>query len=123
MIQVLFINNVGGWEVILILLFILMFFGAKSIPGLARTLGRGMREIQHASDEIKREIKATGDNIKKDMQIGDQVNQIVQDIERQPKQLLDQIEETVEFTKRDMEQQISKLDEKKDDTKIENIEN
>ena len=108
--QLLFINNVGGLEVIVILLFVLMFFGAKSIPGLARTLGRGMREIQHASDEIKREIKSTGDNIKKDLQLGDQVNQIVRDVERQPRQLLDQIEDTVENTRKDLEEQITKLD-------------
>lgn len=110
MTQLLFINNVGGLEVIVILLFVLMFFGAKSIPGLAKTLGRGMREIQHASDEIKREIRSTGDNIKKDLQLGDQVNQVIQDIERQPRQLLDQIEDTVDNTRRDLEQQINKLD-------------
>jgi sec-independent protein translocase protein TatA len=104
MTNLLFINNVGGMEVIVILLFVLMFFGAKSIPGLARTLGKGMREIQHASDEIKREIRSTSDNIKKDLQLGDQVNQIVQDIEQQPRQLLDQIEDEVAQTKRSLEQ-------------------
>jgi sec-independent protein translocase protein TatA len=104
MTNILFINNVGGMEVIVILLFVLMFFGAKSIPGLARTLGKGMREIQHASDEIKREIRSTSDNIKKDLELGDQVNQIVQDIEQQPRQLLDQIEDEVAQTKRSLEQ-------------------
>ena len=104
MTNILFINNVGGMEIIVILLFVLMFFGSKSIPGLARTLGKGMREIQHASDEIKREIRSTGDNIKKDLQLGDDVNQIVQNIENQPRQLLDQIEVEVEHTKRTLEQ-------------------
>lgn len=102
--QILFINNVGGLEVIVILLFVLMFFGAKSIPGLARTLGKGIREIQHASDEIKREIQTTSNNIKKDLELGDQVNQVVQDIEHQPKKLLDQIEVDIEQTKRSLEQ-------------------
>lgn len=102
--QILFINNVGGLEVIVILLFVLMFFGAKSIPGLARTLGKGIREIQHASDEIKREIQTTGNNIKKDLELGDQVNQVIQDIEHQPKKLLDQIEVDLEQTKRSLEQ-------------------
>lgn len=118
--QLLFINNVGGLEVIVILLFVLMFFGAKSIPGLARTLGRGMREIQHASDEIKREIKSTGDNIKKDLQVGDQVSQVVRDLERQPRQLLDQIEETVEHTRKDMENQITKIDQAQADDNTSN---
>ena len=121
MTQLLFINNVGGMEVLLILIFILMFFGAKSIPGLARTLGRGMREIQHASDEIKREIKSTGDNIKRDLQLGDQVNQIVRDIERQPKQLLDQIEETIATTQKDMEKQINQFDDQTNEQKPTNV--
>ena len=102
--QVLFISNVGGMEVIVILLFVLMFFGSKSITGLARTLGKGIREIQHASDEIKREIQSTGNDIKKDLQLGDKVNQIVQDIEAKPRQLLDQIEMEVEQTKRSLEE-------------------
>jgi sec-independent protein translocase protein TatA len=108
--QLLFINNVGGMEVILILLFVLMFFGAKSIPGLAKTLGRGMREIQHASDEIKREIKSTGDNIKKDLQIDDQVSQIIKSVEIQPQQLLDQIESTVSNAQKDLERNIAEID-------------
>lgn len=113
MMQMLFINNVGGMEVIVILLFVLMFFGAKSIPGLARTLGKGMREIQHASNEIKREIQTTSNNIKQDMQLGDQINQIVNDMERQPRQLLDQIEDTAEFTRKEIEQSVNKLDQDK----------
>lgn len=95
--ELLLINNVGGMEVILILFFVLMFFGAKSIPGLAKTLGRGIREIQHASDEIKREIRSTGETIKNDFQAGNEINQIVQNIENQPRQLLDQIEQAVEL--------------------------
>ena len=105
--QVLFISNVGGMEVIVILLFVLMFFGSKSIPGLARTLGKGIREIQHASDEIKREIQSTGNDIKKDLQLGDQVNQVIQDIEHQPKILLDQIEVDLSQTKRSLEKHAS----------------
>jgi sec-independent protein translocase protein TatA len=107
--QLLFINNVGGLEVLLILLFVLMFFGSKSIPGLAKTLGRGIREIQHASDEIKREIHSAGLNIKKDLQLGDQVNQVIQEFERQPRQLLDQIEDTIDNTRRDLEQHVNDL--------------
>ena len=116
MTQMLFITNIGGGEIVLILFIVLMFFGAKSIPGIARTLGRGMREIQHASDEIKREIRTTSDNIKQDLQLGDEVNNIVRDIEQQPRQLLDQIEDTVEFTKRDIEQHVNDLDKPQNNT-------
>jgi sec-independent protein translocase protein TatA len=46
----------GGWEMIVIILLILLFFGAKRIPELARGLGRGMYEFRKAADDIKKEI-------------------------------------------------------------------
>ena len=49
--------NVGGGEMVIILLFVLMFFGSKNIPELARGLGKGMREIKDAMDGVQREIK------------------------------------------------------------------
>jgi sec-independent protein translocase protein TatA len=49
----LFIGGIGGTEVVLIVLAILLFFGAKRIPELARGLGRGIREFKDASKEIK----------------------------------------------------------------------
>ena len=41
-----FLGNLGGPEIILIVLFVLLFFGAKKIPELARGLGRGIKEFQ-----------------------------------------------------------------------------
>jgi sec-independent protein translocase protein TatA len=118
----LFINNIGGLEILVILLFVLMFFGAKSIPGLARTLGKGMREIQHASDEIKREIRKTGDNIKKDLTLGDDVTGVISDMQNKPKQLLDQIESNVLQTKNDIDSHVIKSLETKDNVENQNTE-
>lgn len=53
--QLLFLN-MGGYEILLILLVILIFFGAKKIPELARGMGRGIREFKDATREIKDEI-------------------------------------------------------------------
>ena len=47
----------GGWELILIVLVVLIFFGAKRIPELARGLGRGIREFKDATKEIKNDIE------------------------------------------------------------------
>ena len=47
----------GGWELILIVLVVLVFFGAKRIPELARGLGKGIREFKDATKEIKDEIE------------------------------------------------------------------
>lgn len=53
----LFMSNVGGYEILLIILVILVFFGAKKIPELARGLGKGIREFKEATSEIKDEIE------------------------------------------------------------------
>ena len=52
----------GGWEVVLIFLAILILFGAKKLPELARGLGQSMKEFRKAQTEIEEEInKATED--------------------------------------------------------------
>ena len=54
--NLLFIQGLGGWEIILVLAVILIFFGAKRIPELARGMGRGIREFKDATREIKDEV-------------------------------------------------------------------
>ncbi len=46
----------GGFEWLVIILVVLLLFGAKRIPELARGLGQGINEFRKASDEIKKEI-------------------------------------------------------------------
>ncbi|MEJ1929812.1 twin-arginine translocase TatA/TatE family subunit [Nostoc sp. NIES-2111] len=53
----LFLGGLGGSEVILILAVLLLFFGAKRIPEIARGLGRGIREFKDATNDIKRQIE------------------------------------------------------------------
>lgn len=50
----------GGWELIVIILFVIIFFGAKKIPEIARGMGRGIREFKDATKEIKNEIQEGG---------------------------------------------------------------
>tara|TARA_Y200000002_G_C22635571_1_gene644496 strand:+ start:35 stop:250 length:216 start_codon:yes stop_codon:yes gene_type:complete len=50
-------NSLGPTEIIIIALFILVFFGAKRIPELAKGLGQGIQEFRKASRDIKREIE------------------------------------------------------------------
>lgn len=52
----LFLGGLGMPEILLILLIVILLFGAKKIPELARGLGRGIREFKDASKEIKSEI-------------------------------------------------------------------
>ncbi len=57
--------SLGGPEIILIVLVVLLLFGAKKIPELMKGLGRGIREFKDASQEIKKEIDSEVDEIKK----------------------------------------------------------
>jgi sec-independent protein translocase protein TatA len=54
----------GGIEIILIVLVLLLLFGAKRIPELARGVGQGIQEFRKASDDIKKEIDKGADEIK-----------------------------------------------------------
>ncbi len=53
----LFLDSISTGEVVVILLFILLFFGAESIPKLARTLGRTVRQVKDATQDIQRDIQ------------------------------------------------------------------
>lgn len=55
--------GLGSTEMILILVVVLFFFGAKKLPELARGLGKGIREFKDATKEVKENIeKATSDD-------------------------------------------------------------
>lgn len=56
----LFLGDLGGGEIMLIMVVILIFFGANKIPELARGLGKGIREFKDASSEIRNEIEGSG---------------------------------------------------------------
>ena len=56
----------GATEIVFVFVVYLLFFGAKSIPSLAKTLGEAVRHFRSATDEIQREILDTGDEIKTD---------------------------------------------------------
>lgn len=53
----LFIGGLGGTEVVIILFAVILLFGAKKIPELAKGLGRGIREFKDASKEIKNDFE------------------------------------------------------------------
>lgn len=63
--------DVSGGELMVVILFALMFFGSKKIPELARSLGKGIREIKDASNAVKREIQKGADEVKKELPTDD----------------------------------------------------
>ena len=60
---------IGGAEILIILLFVVLFFGANKIPELARGLGKAMRELKDASNEIKKDISDSTNKIKDELDI------------------------------------------------------
>ncbi len=62
----LLLFDVSGGEFLLIVLVIIIFFGSKGIPDIARGLGKGIREVKDATDSIKREITDTARKAERD---------------------------------------------------------
>ena len=52
----LLIFNLGTGEIVLIMLVVLLLFGGKKLPELARGLGRGIREFKDAVKDVKKEV-------------------------------------------------------------------
>lgn len=52
----LLLFNIGGGELLLIVFIVIMFFGSDKIPEIARGLGKGIRTVRNAANDVKREI-------------------------------------------------------------------
>lgn len=53
---------ISGAEIFIILIIVVMLFGADKIPELARGLGKGMQQLKNATNEVKKEITETAKN-------------------------------------------------------------
>ncbi|HSW54179.1 MAG TPA: twin-arginine translocase TatA/TatE family subunit [Ignavibacteriaceae bacterium] len=58
-------GNLGAGEIILIVLVVLLLFGAKKIPELARGIGKGMSEFKKGIKDVETEIKSADTDVKK----------------------------------------------------------
>lgn len=74
----------GGWEVIIILLFALILFGGKKLPELARGLGQSIKEFKKATREVTDEIQNAAEEKPA------QQNKSVTNGQSQPKQTVSQ---------------------------------
>ena len=54
---------ISGQEIVIIALVVLILFGSKKIPEMARGLGKGLREFKKAADDIKKEINESSPEI------------------------------------------------------------
>ena len=56
----------GPWEITLIILFVIILFGGKKLPELARGLGLGLKEFKKAKREIKDEVQNASEDLDED---------------------------------------------------------
>lgn len=87
---------IGGTEVIFILFIVVMVFGADKIPEIARGLGKGMRQLKDATNDIKHEVTKSAkenniidtevsQNIKEELnKVRDEVEEFVGSVKRKP---------------------------------------
>lgn len=54
--NVMFAGMIGGWEMVLILAVVLVLFGAKKLPELAKGLGTGIKEFKKATRDVQDEL-------------------------------------------------------------------
>lgn len=65
--KMILLFGISGGEIFVILLFILIFFGADKIPGIARTMGRTIRQVKDATSDIQRDIQNSANSVKDQM--------------------------------------------------------
>lgn len=85
---------IGGTEVIFILFIVVMVFGADKIPEIARGLGKGMRTLKDATNDIKNEVTKSA----KDHGIIDE--DVTQNIQEEINKVRDEVEDFTGSVKR-----------------------
>ena len=60
--------NLGGGEVFLVMVVVVLFFGSDKLPDIAKTLGKGIREINDAKTQIQNEIQKGTEGFKNELE-------------------------------------------------------
>lgn len=71
---------ISGPEIIVVLLIVVLVFGTDKIPELARGLGKGIRQVKDATNDIKREINDSAKNQGIDTSVAKDIQKEVTDI-------------------------------------------
>ncbi len=93
----LFLNDISGSEILVVMLFILIFFGSKSIPSIAKTIGKGLYQIRNATAEIQHEIKNSVSEITTDINIKNILTEKQEELLAPMDQIYSEIENTMHY--------------------------
>lgn len=92
--------GISGSEIFLVILAVLVFFGANKIPELARGLGKGMREFKKAAEDIKSEINNSTSDVRKEVDdMKSELNNQTSDISKEVEEIRDDIDKTDVYPK------------------------
>jgi sec-independent protein translocase protein TatA len=56
--------SLGPWEIVIVVLVIIILFGGKKIPELARGLVKGLKEFRKTTKDLKDEVNSTAEDVK-----------------------------------------------------------
>jgi sec-independent protein translocase protein TatA len=78
----------SGQEILVVVLAVLLLFGSKEIPRMARMFGQGMKEFRRATDDIKREIQDNSADVVKDFKgirddLKKDANEVIKNVKKQ----------------------------------------
>ena len=73
---------ISGAEIVFIMFIVVMVFGADKIPGIAKGLGKGMRQLRDATDDIKREIQKSAEKQGIDTSITDDLKKELDEVKK-----------------------------------------
>jgi sec-independent protein translocase protein TatA len=73
---------ISGAEIFFILFIVVMVFGADKIPGIAKGLGKGMRQLKDATEEIKREIHKSAEKQGLDTSITEDIQKEFKEVKK-----------------------------------------
>jgi sec-independent protein translocase protein TatA len=71
---------ISGPEIMVIMLIVVMVFGADKIPEIARGLGKGMRQIKDATNDIKKEINDSAKSSDLEINVGKDIQKEVKKV-------------------------------------------
>jgi sec-independent protein translocase protein TatA len=95
--------GIGGSEILFIIFMILMLFGSKNIPTIARNFGKIMAQVKNATNEIKSEIQKSAEDSGLDKSIKELTTGFNTEIDSVKETLNSQIENPITQVKEDIE--------------------
>ncbi len=74
--------NFSFWDIFLILILCLILFGPEKMPGIARSMGKGLAEFRNMTNKVSQTFRAETEDFKKDIQESMGLNELLTDEEK-----------------------------------------